>query len=180
LTSPALALILRVHEEDSMKRNAVLIRGFLGLLLAFAASCAQQQPAPPPPDLKAEEAAIRAASVAWGKAAEAKDLEKSLSYYAADAVILPPGMPLITDAAGRRKMWESLLGTPGLSVTFGPTSITVSHHADLAYEIGIATETMTDKKGKATAKAGKYTVVWKKQPDGSWKVAADIFNFDTE
>jgi uncharacterized protein (TIGR02246 family) len=145
--------------------------------LVFAA-CAQQPPAPPPPDLKAEEAAIRAASTAWAKAAEAKDLEKSLSYYAADAVVLPPGMPLIKDAAGRRKMWEGLLTAPGLSISFGPTSIAVSHHADLAYEIGTATETTTDKKGKATSKAGKYVVVWKKQSDGAWKVAADIFNFD--
>jgi ketosteroid isomerase-like protein len=33
--------------------------------------------------------------------------------------------------------------------------------------------TVTDKKGKSTTQTGQYVLVWKKQADGSWKVAAD-------
>jgi ketosteroid isomerase-like protein len=31
----------------------------------------------------------------------------------------------------------------------------------------------TDKKGKQSAATGQLVIVWKKQTDGSWKVAAD-------
>jgi hypothetical protein len=41
----------------------------------------------------ADEAAIRAASAAWSQAATAKDLEKAVSFYADDALILPDKAP---------------------------------------------------------------------------------------
>ena len=32
--------------------------------------------------------------------------------------------------------------------------------------------------GKTVSDKGKYLTVWKKQPDGSWKVLLDIYNSD--
>ena len=38
--------------------------------------------------------------------------------------------------------------------------------------------TTTDPQGNPVTDRGKYVVVWKKQPDGSWKAISDIFNSD--
>jgi ketosteroid isomerase-like protein len=38
--------------------------------------------------------------------------------------------------------------------------------------------TMLPKGGKAMNDVGKYVAVWKKQPDGSWKMIRDIYNSD--
>jgi ketosteroid isomerase-like protein len=37
---------------------------------------------------------------------------------------------------------------------------------------------MNDPKGSPIMDRGKYVAVWKKQADGSWKVAAESFNSD--
>ncbi len=49
---------------------------------------------------------------------------------------------------------------------------------DLTYEIGTFDLTLANDSGKPNAMRGKYVVVWKKQPNGLWKAAADIFNTD--
>jgi len=45
---------------------------------------------------------------------------------------------------------------------------------DHAIETGTYTMTMQPKTGKAMSDNGKYLVVWKHQPDGSWKIIRDI------
>ena len=54
----------------------------------------------------------------------------------------------------------------------------VARSADLAYEIGTFELTLADQTGKSAASRGKYVVAWKKQTNGQWKAAADIFNTD--
>ena len=39
---------------------------------------------------------------------------------------------------------------------------------------------LTDPKGNAVSDKGKYLTVYKKQPDGNWKVIADIGNSDLQ
>ncbi len=65
-----------------------------------------------------------------------------------------------------------------MTVSFATTQVEVARSGDIAYETGTYALTSTDKKGKATTSKGKYVVVWKKQPDGKWKAAADIWNPD--
>jgi len=161
-----------------MKRQNVL-----AALAAFAALVAlgacQQPPPPAPPDTRAaDEKAIRASVVEWDKAAIAKDLEKTISFYAPDATIFPPNAAIATTPEQRRQLWSQLLSTPGMTVSFATTKVEVARSGDIAYETGTYELTSTDKKGKATTSKGKYVVVWKKQPDGKWKAAADIWNPD--
>jgi hypothetical protein len=35
-----------------------------------------------------------------------------------------------------------------------------------------------DAKGPPMQDYGKYTSIWRKQPDGSWKIIVDMFNTD--
>jgi ketosteroid isomerase-like protein len=75
-------------------------------------------------------------------------------------------------------MWAGLMGMPGFSLSFSPTKIDVAKSGDLAYDVGTFELKLNDANGSPTTMMGKYVVVWKKQADGHWKAAADIFNPD--
>jgi ketosteroid isomerase-like protein len=155
-------------------RNAVVAA--LAACFAFLAACSQQ-PAPAPDTRAADEAAIKAASDEWAKVLLAKDLEKTLSYYADEASMFPPSMPIVTGPDGRRKAWAAFFALPDLVLSAKGTKFEAAKSGDIAYEIGTFQQSFTDK-GQPVKAAGKYVVVWKKQANGQWKAVADIFNTD--
>jgi uncharacterized protein (TIGR02246 family) len=144
---------------------AVLLVAILGSNAGFAK------------DASSDEQAIRALDTAWSHAAQTKDLDKTVSYYADDASMLPPNMPIATGKDAIRAVWTQLLSAPGGSLTFGPAKVVVSGSRDLAYEIGTFQLTANDAQGKPATSTGKFVVVWQKRA-GQWKVVADIFNDD--
>jgi uncharacterized protein (TIGR02246 family) len=160
------------------------IRSWLLLFMAAFAmiitlACAEQtaqKPAPPPDTRKADEAAIRAASADWSKAAQAKDLDKATSYYADDAVFFVENGAMVKGKDAIKMAWKPELATPGPGMTFETTYVEVARSGDLAYEYGTYDDKTEVKKGKVKDEKGKYVVVWKKQTDGSWKAVADIYN----
>jgi uncharacterized protein (TIGR02246 family) len=126
----------------------------------------------------ADEAAIRAASAAWSQAASAKDLDKSISFYADDAVQFPNKAEATKGKVNIRKNWAPMLAAPGPGLSWQTSSVEVARSGDIAYETGTYVFATTDKKGKPTEEKGKFVVVWKKQSDASWKVAVDTDNPD--
>jgi len=126
----------------------------------------------------ADEAAIRTASAAWSHAATAKDLDKSISFYADDAVQLPNKAPAAKGKENIRKNWAPMLALPGPGLSWQTSSVEVARSGDIAYETGSYDFVTTDKKGKSSDVKGKFVVVWKKQNDNSWKVAVDTDNPD--
>jgi uncharacterized protein (TIGR02246 family) len=131
------------------------------------------------PDTRAaDEAAIRAASAAWNAAAQAKDVEKAVSFYSDDAMMFPEKSPLVKGKDDIRKTWRDMLALPGPGLSFQTTGVTVARSGELAYEYGTFDFAVSDKKGTITDEKGKFVVVWKKQPSGEWKAAIDIFNQD--
>jgi len=143
-------------------------------VMAFlSASCAQKpaEPAAPPDTRAADEAAIRAADQDFVKCAEAKDLDKCMSLYADDAVLLETSGATI-GKDNIRKPIQGLLSA-GLKITVTTTSVLVSRSGDLALDQGTVQVIGTDKKGKPQTSTSQYALTWKKMPDGSWKIAAD-------
>ena len=149
-------------------------------LLLLAAACTQQpKPAPAPPDTRsADEKSIRALAADWAKAAAAKDLDKTLSYYADDASMFPPNAPIASTKEARRQVWAAFMATPGYALDIQTAKVEAAKSGDVAYETGTYSFTVNDKKGKPLTTKGKYVVVWKKDASGTWKAAADIFNAD--
>ncbi len=141
--------------------------------VALIAGCSQA-PAPAPVDTrKADEAAITAAGNALAQAAEAKDIEKCMSFYVDDPVLFVPGTPAAIGKDAVRKAFQGFLAAPALKLETSGLIIDVAQSGDLAFERGSYSNTITDAKGKTTTEAGKLALVWKKQADGSWKIAAD-------
>jgi len=126
----------------------------------------------------ADESAIRKADAQWSRAAETKDLEKTVSFYAEDGSVLPFGAPIANGKEQVRQVWSHLMSLPGYALTFAPTKVQIAKSGDMAYEVGTFALKLNDAQGNATTTPGKYVVVWKKQADRGWKAVADIFNTD--
>ena len=124
----------------------------------------------------ADERAIREAELEWWGVTVAKNLERTVAFYADEASMFPPNAPLATGKEAIRAVWSPLLTTPGVAISGQTTKVEVSRGGDLGYTTGTYQLTAPDPAGKPVTDRGKYVVVWKKQADGSWKVIADIFN----
>ena len=124
-----------------------------------------------------DEQAIRALDVTWSHAAGSKDLDKTVSFYADDASMLPPNATIATGKDAIRANWSHFMSLPGFNIQFAPSKIAVAKSRDLAYEIGTYQFTVNDQQGKPATSVGKFVVVWQKRA-AQWKVVADIFNDD--
>jgi uncharacterized protein (TIGR02246 family) len=127
----------------------------------------------------ADEAAIREADAASLKAIAAKQVETTVSYYDEGASILMPNTPIVTGREEIRNAWEQMFAIPGFNLAPKTTKIEVARSGDLAYAQGTYEFSANDPQGKPVNDRGKFVVVWKKQTDGAWKIAADIWNSDT-
>ncbi|HEX8813875.1 MAG TPA: DUF4440 domain-containing protein [Terriglobales bacterium] len=97
-----------------------------------------------------------------------------MSYYAADAVELPDGGDAIL---GKDNIAPGMAFLDqGGKLTWTPQFSDLS--GDLAYTYGtwVFTSKDKDKDGNPMTQSGKYTTIWKKQHDGSWKVVLDMGN----
>jgi ketosteroid isomerase-like protein len=145
-------------------------------LLAFTAACQSQAP----PDTRAaDEATLRKLDDEWSKAAgSSRDVEKTISYYSDDAVVMPPNIPTLTGKEAIRTLWKSMLESPAFSGVWKATKVEVARSGDLAYVSGNYEFNETDDRGNPLTDRGKYLEIWRKQADGSWKCVADMFNSD--
>ena len=121
----------------------------------------------------ADEQAVRDADAQWSKVAGAKDLDKTVSFYADDATVLPPNQPMVTSKTGVRNLWKGFLDSL-TDISWKTSRVEMAKSGDMGYLIGTYTMTMKD----GTKDTGKYCEVWKKQADGKWKVAVDMFSSD--
>ena len=128
-------------------------------------------------DTKIEQA-LRDLDAQWSKDAGAKDIDKTVSYYAESAVVMPPNASSAMTREAIRSAWKQMLTSPGAGISWKATKVEVAKSGDLAYVSGTYEETMTDASGKPVKDRGKYVEIFKKQADGTWKVEADIWNSD--
>src|SRR5437870_13302805 len=114
-----------------MKKHLVLA-GCIALL-SFGFGCQQQITS----DTRAsDEAALKEWDTQWSKAAGAKDVDKTVSYYADGAIVMPPNAAAMTTKDSIRKTWNDLLTAPGFSGGWKPTKVEVARSGDIAYVSG--------------------------------------------
>ena len=143
------------------------------LLVLAISGCAPQV------DVEAEEAAIRDLNdVQWLNAAQAKDVDTVLSFFADDASRFPPNAPIVTGKEAIRARVSEEYSGQDFAISWQTTKVEVSRSGDLAYSHGTSEVTVNDPEGNPVTDKEKWVVVWKKQPDGSWKAVLDIWNSD--
>jgi uncharacterized protein (TIGR02246 family) len=132
--------------------------------LAVLAGCGGRLPAGEPASRKAIEAAVRR----YVAASNEGDADALASLYADDAVLLPPDHEPVQGRDAIGAFWRE--GTDeGLEVT----NLTLEVDGNLGYLVGRYHLPATTEE---PADSGKYVMCLKRQPDGSWKLTADIWN----
>lgn len=142
-------------------------------------ACTQATPSPPADGRAESEAAIKAADLAASAAANTRDADKLASYYTEDTAFMPPNAPLMTGRESARKYFSEMMKPADFSIAWQPTKVEAARTGDVGYSIGTYHLMFTGPDGKMIMDDGKYATVWKKQPDGSWKLAVDMFNSNT-
>jgi ketosteroid isomerase-like protein len=123
------------------------------------------------------ETKLRALDAEWSAAAAAKDVDKTVSYYSDDAIVLPPNAVAARTKEAVRAQWKGDLDSL-IKGSWTPTRVEVAKSGDMAYVSGTYEWTYKDASGKVINDTGKYLEVWEKQADGSWKCGADAWNSD--
>jgi uncharacterized protein (TIGR02246 family) len=154
-----------------MKTKCVFSSCFALFSLAFVITASAA-------DTKAIEQILRDLDAQWSAAAGAKDLEKTVSFYSDDALVMPPNASAAVTKEAIRKSWQDLLASPGFVISWKTTKVEVAKSGDLACLSGTYEVTMNDPTGKPINDRGKYVEVWERQTDGKWKCGTDIWNSD--
>jgi uncharacterized protein (TIGR02246 family) len=121
-------------------------------------------------------AGVRAVDAQWARAAKAGDGQGIAALYVSEAILLPPGEPMVKGDAAK-KYWVDFAN--GFS---GPTELNtmaVEGGGDVATAIGTYTMTLTPRKAGAKplpTEEGKYLEVLRRQDDGSWTIIYDMWS----
>lgn len=159
-------------DGDMKKRSSVLLSCLALSSLVFVTVTYAADPS------AEAELHLRGLDALWSKTAGTKDLDKTVAFYADDAVVLAPNTPIASSKDAIRKVWKDLFDAPGASVSWKASKVEVAKSADLAYVTGTYEAGMKDASGKPINDTGKYVAVFKKQADGKWKCIVDTWNTD--
>jgi ketosteroid isomerase-like protein len=143
-------------------------------VLGLIAVCAACKVAPP--DLSdADRASIRAATDSFVANVRARRDSANVMLYTEQGSVLPPNGAI---AEGRAAIRAWIAAFPPTS-DFLLTPIDIVGRGDLAYVRGTYTFKIVGPDGHPISEdRGKYVEIRRKQPDGKWLIAVDIFNSD--
>jgi uncharacterized protein (TIGR02246 family) len=147
------------------------IAGGIGVVLIPLPSDGQTGKSLPEADLRKIDEATQTAM----KAALAKDFATWAALFLDDAVLNPPNEPAVKGRAAIRAWLEKF---PPIT-EFKLNNEKVEGRDDLAYVLGIYTMTITPAGAPGPVKdSGKFVTVVRRQPDGTWLAAVDMFSSD--
>ena len=127
-------------------------------------------------DIKTEGEKLMQLSRDWSKSAATDSIEKTLSYWAEDAIVMSPGEPALKGKQAIRGMIEGTSKIPGFKISWEPLSVVVSKSGDMAYMIEQNQITVNDSLGNPITQYNKAVTIWRKEADGSWKNVVDMWN----
>jgi ketosteroid isomerase-like protein len=123
-----------------------------------------------------EREALMQTSRDWAAAVAAGDLDRALTYWTEDAIVLAPDAPAIVGKAAIREFVRQAASIPGFSITWRPELAVVSNDGDMAYMVEANRTTLNDAAGRLQTQFGKAVTVWRRQADGTWKCVIDTWN----
>jgi uncharacterized protein (TIGR02246 family) len=120
---------------------------------------------------RSPERAVRQADSAWSAAAASNDVDRMLSFYDRDAAFVGTNPPTV-GVQQLRALWTKFFTSPGYHLSWKADRVEVATSGDLAYSFGQWDQTTVVDAHVRTSR-GIYVAVWRKQPDGAWKVVVD-------
>ena len=150
-----------------MKKPAILVAA-----LALSSCTATQ------PDASEASNELRNLDAKLGQAINAKDAEAIASFYADDAILMPTAEPVVRGKAAITEEWKHILAIPAFQNESKLGGVAVASAGDLAYTYGSYRSQLMGEDGKLVTEPGKWLTIWKRQPDGGWRIAVETYNTD--
>ena len=122
---------------------------------------------------------LREVELAEEQAWISKDLERAVSFYANDAVVMNPNAAALKGKDQIRASMKQEFEDQTSVGQYQITAVDVADSGELGYTAGTYMFTSTDPATrKLVTDRGKWLTVRKKQPDGTWKIVRDVYNSD--
>jgi uncharacterized protein (TIGR02246 family) len=121
---------------------------------------------------------LRGLDAKLGQAIDAKDASAIASFYADDAILMPTAEPVVRGKDAITEEWKHILAIPAFANVSKLGGVEVATAGDLAYTYGSYRSRLMGENGKLVMEPGKWLTIWKKQPDGGWRIAVDTYNTD--
>lgn len=128
-------------------------------------------------DFVSESKLLLERDAAWSAASAAgRDINHVLSFWTDDAVVIPPGLPPMIGKAALRQYVEGSLQIPGFRISWTSKDVSFSPDGKLAYMFSTNLVTMNAPGGQPFTTEGRAVTIWRREPDGTWRCAVDIWN----
>ncbi len=154
----------------------------LALVVALACSfalisSAQAQQKPQPRQLSASDEVGKIPAL-WAKTLQSKQIDQLAALYTADAVFLKPTGERITGRPAVRELCKKIMDTFSSEFTFH--SLTSDISGNIAYDSGEYKESLVKISDQTKAEVqGNYLMIFKRQPDGTWLIAQQMWTLVT-
>ena len=109
-------------------------------------------------------------------ATDGKDIEKIVSYWSDDAVLIFPGQPVLEGKAAIREYVTASLNTPGFKIHWVSQKPVFSPDGKFAYMRGTDELTLPGPNGTPITLHLRGISLWRFDPDGQWRCVVDISN----
>ena len=128
-------------------------------------------------DPATEQAKLLRRDAEWADLASAgKDVEKIVSYWSDDAVLVFPGQPVLEGKAAIRAYVAESLNTPGFKIHWVSEKPVFSPDGKLAYMRGKDELTVPGPNGAPVTVHLRGISIWRLDADGHWRCVVDISN----
>jgi ketosteroid isomerase-like protein len=109
-------------------------------------------------------------------AAAGKDVDKILSYFGDEALMIEPGQPLYEGKAAIRGYVAASLQTPGFKIHWVSEKPVFSADGTMAYMRGVDEMTVPGPNGALVTIHMRGVSVWRRDLGGEWRCVVDIAN----
>ncbi len=151
-----------------MMRLALLGSMFLSLALAAQESANSGRPVVDlPPNLSND---VQAGNQEWIDGLKAGDANRIVSSYAHDSVFCNAAGDCVKGQPAVLAIYRELIAKFGRATRAFVSSDGLRADHDLAYEVGAAEAHFPN----GAVRKGRYSTVWKLQPDGHWKILRNM------
>jgi ketosteroid isomerase-like protein len=143
----------------------------LAAALFLLSACAEAPAPPPPPD----PAVLMEADRAFAAAVAEGGTEAWVSWFAEDGAQIQAGSGEIRGRDAIRELMAGL-DDPDFSLTWEPRRADIAASGELGWTTGSYVSKGIGASGEPRQAQGRYVTIWRKQPDGAWKVVMDLGN----
>jgi len=111
----------------------------------------------------------------FAAALNAKDAKAAAALYAEDAVLIPPGEPIVQGRPAIEEYWREALESGGIRDVSVET-MDAQSSGPLGYETGSFVLTVNGPDGEPMVDRGRYIELLRREPDGTWRSTHGIWN----